>query len=186
MAGKYASLRGKLPAFEESQPFQERVNAAKQFVLAQGELRDTDGIVVENLNAANVSRLAALFAQRKAQKDAHEEQIAELNVELEALSQLLVEALEDQQIQKVELASGATCYLQDTPYPVVKDREALLAWIKKQKMASLLTIHYQTLKGIVNERLVGGKTVPPGVEVYLKTQARLRNGTSSSEDRERE
>lgn len=169
--GKYSKLRGKLPAFEEDASYQARVNDAKQYLLA-----------AENLEAANVNKLAALFAARKAMKDAHEETISELNVEIEALSQLLVEALEDQNIQKVELASGAVYFLQDTPYPSVKDRDALLDWVKKQKMNSLLTIHYQTLKALTSERLVAGQAPPPGVEVYLKTQARIRNAKNEAEE----
>ncbi len=105
-----------------------------------------------------------------------------MNVEIEALSQLLVDALETQNIQKVELASGAICFLQDTPYPVVKDREAVMAWIKKQKMTSLLSVHYQTLKAMTNERLIAGKPLIPGTEVFLKTQARIRNASNGDSD----
>lgn len=162
--GKYSKLRGVVPTFEEDVSYQAKVNDAKQLLLS-----------AENLEAANVNRLAALFAARKAMKDAHEETISELNVEIEALSQLLCDALEDQSIQKVELASGAVLFLQDTPYPKVVDKEALLEWIKKNKMSSLLGINHQTLKGLTNELLVSGKPAPVGVEVYLKTQARIRN-----------
>lgn len=169
--GKYASLRGRLPAFEEETSYQQKVDAAKQLILDSAE----------NAEAANVNRLAKLLGERKSQKDELEAVISGYNVEIEALSQLLVAALEDQNIQKVELASGAVCYLQDTPYPQVRDREALMAWIKKTRMASLLTIHYQTLKGLVNERLVNGQAAPPGVEVYLKTQARIRNSKNGDE-----
>jgi hypothetical protein len=169
--GKYSNLKSKLPAFVEEESYQSKVDTAKQFILASAE----------NAEAANVNRLAALFSERKRAKEALEESISELNVEIEALSQMLCEALEDQDMQKVTLSSGALVYLQDTPYPQVKDKEALMAWIKKQKMNTLLTIHYQTLKGLVNEMLVGGKPCPPGVEVFLKTSARLRNGASDSE-----
>lgn len=169
--GKYSKLRGVVPAFEEDSSYQARVNDAKQLLLS-----------AENLEAANVNRLAALFAARKAMKDAHEETISELNVEIEALSQLLCDALEDQSIQKVELASGAILFLQDTPYPKVVDREAVLEWIKKEKMQGLLTIHYQTLKAMTSERLVAGKPCIPGTEVYLKTQARIRNARNGDEE----
>lgn len=171
MAGKYAALRGKLPAFEEETSYQQRVDAFKQEFL--GTYSGVD---------ANTAFLAKEFSARKAMKDGHEETISALNVELEALSQLLVEALEDQNIQKVELASGAICFLQDTPYPVVKDREAVLAWIKQQKMQSLLSIHFQTLKALTNERLVAGKPPIPGTEVYLRTQARIRNARNGDEE----
>jgi phage host-nuclease inhibitor protein Gam len=169
--GKCSALKSKLPAFVEEESYQQKVDDAKQFILAGAE----------NAEAANVNRLAALFSERKRAKEALEESISELNVEIEALSQMLCEALEDQDMQKVTLSSGALVYLQDTPYPQVKDKEALIAWIKKHKMNSLLGVNYQTLKGLTNELLVGGKPAPDGVEVFLKTSARLRNGASADE-----
>ena len=168
--GKYTKLRGKVPAFQEESPYQEKINAAKQALIG-----------TESGEGANVNKLAAIFSGIKQLKDSLEDKISEFNVQLEALSQLLCEALEDQQIEKITLASGATGFIQDTPYPVVKDKDAVLAWIKKEKMQALLGVNYQTLKGLTNERLVAGKPCIPGTEVFLKTQFRLRNGNNAEE-----
>ncbi len=169
MAGKYAKLRGVVPAFVEEKPYQDRINEEKQKIL---------GVV--SGEGANVNRLAALFAAGKAAKDALEEQVSVQNLRLEALSQLLCESLEDQAIEKLTLSSGATGFIQDTPYPQVKDREALYTWGEKEfgKKAwrEMLTMNYNTLKAITSERLVSGKPAPAGVEVFLKTQFRLRGG----------
>ena len=174
--GKYTKLRGVVPAFVEEKSYQDRINAEKQLLLANAE----------NSEAANVNRLAALFAAYKAKKDDLESQVSDLNVGLEALSQLLCDALTDQSIEKLTLSNGATGFIQDTPYPQVKDKDALMAWIKKNKMQSLLGINYQTLKGLTNERLVAGQPPPTGVEVFLKTQFRLRgsggSGNGASEE----
>jgi hypothetical protein len=171
MSGKYTKLRGKLPAFVEETAYQDKVNDEKSLILADAE----------NPGEANVNWLAALFAQCRKVKDNLEEEISECNVKLEALSQLLVNALEDQSMEKITLSSGATGFIQDTPYPIVRDKEKVMAWIKKNKMTSLLGVNYQTLKGVTNERLVAGQPPPDGVEVFLKTQFRLRNGSSSEE-----
>lgn len=173
MSGKYSKLRGVIPAFQEETSYQQRVDSWKQGFLC-----------TDDATNVNVNMLARNFAERKADKDKLEERISALNVELEALSQLLVEALEDQNIQKVELASGAICFLQDTPYPVVKDRDAVLEWIKKERMQSLLSVHYQTLKAMTSERLIAGKPCIPGTEVYLKTQARIRNARNGDSNDE--
>jgi hypothetical protein len=170
--GKYSSLRGRLPAFAEEESYQQKVEQEKIRLLGGAP----------NGESANVNRLASFLGIEKAAKDKLEEEISEHNLRIEALSQLLVSAMEDQSVQKIELSSGALVYLQDTPYPVVKDREALMVWIKKQRMVNLLTVHYQTLKGLVNEMLVSGKPCPPGVEVFLKTQARLRNGDRGNDE----
>jgi hypothetical protein len=172
MSGKYTKLRGKLPAFVEEVKYQERINDEKQLILADAE----------NPGEANVNRLAALFGVCREAKEQLENEISEYNVRLEALSQMLCEALENQGFDKVTLSSGATGYLQDTPYPVVRDKEKVLAWIKKHKMQSLLGVNYQTLKGVTNERLVAGQAPPDGVEVYLKTQFRLRNGNNQEDN----
>src|SRR2546428_2154721 len=167
---KYTQLRGRLPAFREEASYQQKVDAAKDFVLGQ----------TSNPRDANVNFLARLFAERRAQKDAHEEAIHELNVELEALSQLLVAALEDQALEKVELAAGGSVGIKDTPYTSVSDKAKFMAWIKRNRMADLLTVNHQTLNGLNNERLVAGQPAIPGTEVFLKTRARLygvgRNG----------
>jgi len=167
--GKYSGLRGKVPAFVEESSYQEKINAEKQKILG-----------VTTGEGANVNRLAAFFASNKAAKDALEKQVSEINLRLEALSQLLCDALEEQSMEKVTLSSGATGYIQDTPYPTVKDRVALYEWGEKEfgKKAwrEMLTMNYNTLKAITSERLIGGKPAPNGVEVFLKTQFRLRGG----------
>lgn len=168
--GKYTQLRGKVPAFVEETTYQDKINEEKRNILG-----------VESGEGANVNRLAAFFASQKTAKDKLEDEISEYNIRLEALSQLLCDALQEQSIEKLTLASGATGFIQDTPYPQVKDKGALMAWIKKHKMQSLLGINYQTLKGVTNERLVAGQPPPAGVEVYLKTQFRLRGNGSQEE-----
>lgn len=171
MAGKWASFREKLPAFTVEQSYQAKVDDAKQFLL--GTLSGED---------ANINRLAALYADRKQKKDAHEVAISEINVDLEALSQLLCDAFETEGMQKVELSSGASGYLHDGIYPSVEDREKLFDWIKQHKMARLLSVNAQTLKGLVGELLQNGKPAPAGVRVFLKTQFRIRGVNQSNGD----
>src|SRR5271169_6001054 len=168
MASKWAKMRGVLPAFENESSFQEKVNEAKQFILAGADTPE----------GANVNRLARLFSERYAAKEGFEEIIAEHNIQLEALSQLLVERLEESDTQKVELSSGATIYLQDTPYPSIENKEFFYKWLHKENLDGLLTLNHQTLKGIVSERLQQGKPLPGGTKCFLKTVARVRNGAA--------
>lgn len=171
MPSKWAAFRTKIEPFVAEQSFQSKVDEAKMLILSTHEGDN-----------ANINHLAALYAQRKQKKDDLEEQIGDLNVELEALSQLLVDAFENENIQKVELSSGASVYLSDGIYPSVEDREKLFAWIKQHKMSKLLSVNSQTLKGLVGEMLQDGKPAPAGVKVYLKTQARMRNAGRNGEE----
>ena len=169
MASKYAHLKSKLPSFEVEPAWQEKIDAFKR---EYGE----------NITDANVSVLAVEFAKHKQEKEALEEQISARNVALEAISQMLVERLEADENQNVQLSSGATVFLSYDPYPTVEDKDALLAWIKKKKMNSLLSLNYQTLRGIVGDIYASGEKIEdathpvPGVKTFLKVSARIRKG----------
>lgn len=163
--GKYTHLRGQLPAFELEPVFQQKVTDAKTAY-----------------QALSVADLAREFGMQRKEKDAHEEAIKVINVELEALSQLIVEDLEAGDLQKVQIASGATVYTQVEPYSSVENKEALFAYIKKAKMQALLTLPWQTLNALNKERLIGGKPVLPGSRCFLKTSARLRGANQTNGD----
>jgi hypothetical protein len=172
--GKYTHLRHKLPAFEKSDN-----GMAAWFSKVDKWKRDFLG--VESAENANAARLAAEYAQRDAEKKQLEAQIAQLNIELEALSQLGVESLESDGLQKIDLAAGGYVSISDKPYTSVSDRAKIFAWIKKNKMQDLLTMNYQTLSAINNERLVAGKPLIPGTIVYMKTRLSVRGVNGEAE-----
>ena len=175
--GKYTAFRHKLPAFEKSADNGLAAWLAKVDDYKQAFIGSESG---ENANAA---RLAAEYAKRDIAKKELEAQIAQLNIELEALSQLGVEALETDGLQKIDLAAGGYVSISDRPYTSVEDRAKIFAWIKKNKMQELLKMNYQTLSAMNNERLVAGKPLIPGTKCYLKTKLTVRgvNGASSDE-----
>jgi hypothetical protein len=169
MAGKYDKLKGKLPAFQQEASFQQKVDEAKsQFV------------------ALNAPELARMFNLGRQNKKSLESRVSEVNIELEALSQLLTENFEASGLTKLTLATGETCYTQTEPYSSVQDQQSLLTFIKKQKMSNLLTLAWGTLNALNKERLVAGKPPLPGTVVYLKTAVRLRNGNQGNQSEEGE
>lgn len=177
--GKYTHLRHKLEPFECLQTASgmaawfAKVDNFKQNFL--GCLRG------EN---ANVSMLAAEYAKRDREKRELELRISELNVELEALSSLGVEAMENDNQQKVDLATGGYVSIKDTPYYSVEDRKKAFAWIKKNKMLDLLTLAYQTMTGMNNERLLAGKPLIPGTRVFMKTKLTVRGVNGNGQEDE--
>ena len=200
--GKYSNLRTKLPAFEEKPEYQELVDNAKLYLL--GTL---------NGEGANIQRLAALFANYKAKKDALYSQYGskettdaeyEINIHLNALSQLLVDNFLDAGIKKVELDSGAVVRLDDKVIPVVEDKELaikhfmetmpevltfnfkgvtgkqvkkLIEWAEKQKLGIEVGIHDGTLKKMAKDNAVEGKPNFPGVKPFFLSSAKLSNGS---------
>jgi hypothetical protein len=159
--GKYDTLKTKLPKFEQEPTFQAKVDEIKSQYQA--------------LDAPELARIYSLERRRK--KD-FEEQIADLDVGLEAISQLLVDQMEAGGLMKFSLASGECCFQQTEPYSSMQDQQALMTWIKKQRLQSLLTLQWQTMNALNKERLVAGKPPLPGTAVFLKTSIRLRNGTA--------
>src|SRR5271168_4683741 len=135
MAGQWAPYRKKIPAYKLEESQQQKVDAAKLALLGT-----TKG------EGANVKRLSALLAKEDKKKKDHEQKIKELNVNITALSQLIVEVFEDEQLENVHLRNGAVVRLSDGLYPHMKDREKFFAWIKKNKRADLLSVHASTLK----------------------------------------
>jgi hypothetical protein len=160
---KYTALRSRLPAFEQPQAWLDKVNEWKQQFIGT-----TDG------RHANPAFLARAYADVDAKKKELEERIAQYNIELEALSQLGVEALEENGLQKIDLASGGYVSISDKPYTSVENRAAIFAWIKKNKLQDLLSVNYQTLSGMNNERLVAGKPLIPGTKCFMKTRLIVR------------
>jgi hypothetical protein len=178
--GKYTHLRHKLPAYETSSL--EPGLAAWYQKVATWKFKFQSG---EYANAyMNPATIASEYAERDAKKKALEAEISELNVQLEALSELGVACLEDEGLQKVDLATGGYVSISDRPYTSTEDRAELFKWIKKNKMQSLLTLNYQTLSGMNNDRLIAGKPVIPGTRVFIKTRLTVRgvNGNNGGDE----
>lgn len=173
--GRWSKLRHKLPAFEPEPGWQEQVDAAKKKLMSGAR----------NPEAASTARLGRVFATTKRRKQTLEHKIKRLNVELEALSQVLVEALEDQELTKVELRGGVTLYISDEPYVTVENKQKMFRWIKANRAIYLLSIHHGALNAFVKDRLAAGMGAPAGAKVYMKTSIRAHglrgNGVKDEE-----
>lgn len=133
-------------------------------------------------SAQTVASLARELVRHKRAKHRLEQRVKVENIQLEALSQLLVERLEGEEFQKVNLRSGVTVYLAEDVHPAVQDRPKLFAWIKQTRQVELLTVHHQTLRALTRELLAAGRALPPGVAAFLKTTARCRGLGLNGED----
>jgi hypothetical protein len=159
--GKYTQLKNQLQRFVPEGDWQAKVDVVKQRLRAA---------------SSNPAFWGEDFKASRAHKDKLEAEVKELNTELEACSQLLLEWMESHELTRMDLASGGSLWIKDDPYVKVNDPPALLKWIRAKKMGGLLTIHWQTLNSIVKEDLVAGKKLPPGVDAWMKTTVRLRGG----------
>jgi hypothetical protein len=176
--GKYTAFRHKLPAFMQSAE-----GAGLSAWFAKVDEWKQAFLQADNPEDVSPAMIARNYADRDALKRKLEDQISELNIQLEALSQLGVEALESSGMQKVDLSVGGYVSIKDTPYTSTEDKTKMIAWFKRNKMNDLLTVNYQTLSGLNNERLVAGKPLIPGTKIYMKTKLTVR-GIGKSGDTE--
>lgn len=163
MPGKYSKLKGKLEPFKVDEGWQQRIDAVKGTLVGLG-----------------APDLARRFKILKDEKKSHEAEVEVINTELEALSQLLVEEMEADLLQKIQLTTGETAYIQDEPYSAVEDRDKVVAYFLKHAKAAL-TVVWQTLNAMNKERLIQGQAPLPGTKVFMKSSARLRGGSKSEE-----
>jgi len=131
--------------------------------------------------AQGLDALATELFEAKRQKLAAEAVLAKINLKIAAVEGLLLDQMESEDIRKFELVGGGTIFKKSTAYPIVKDKSKLFQWIKKMKLVSLLSVHHQTLKAVVNERLSNGEGLPDGVEAFLKDSIGHRNGMGEKE-----
>lgn len=168
MAGQYAKYRGKLPVFEPESSYQSKIDSTRNLFTSLD----------------STQALAKQLVKEKELKDKYEDKVKTQNLRIEALSAMLVSRFEDEAIEKVELRGGISVYLNDGIYPSIENKDKLFSWIKTTKQIELLSVHYQTLKGLCGDMLKEGKPAPPGVSIFLKTQARVRRpGNGDNEEK---
>jgi hypothetical protein len=126
--------------------------------------------------ATNPQLLTAEYRKLRAEKEEHEEKIKKLNIKIAAHEQSLVSWLEDANLTQFKTDDGTTVFIKDTPYSTVEDRDKFITWIKETGLESLLSVHYQTMNGLVTERLTNGQPVPPGIRAFIKSSINMRKG----------
>lgn len=159
-----AVKRQTLPALQLETEYQQRVNEAKAAFAG-----------------CATHELVRAFASTRREKQEHEAAIKKLNTELEALSQLGVEALEGSSLQSMRLTTGELVYIQSEAHSSIEDRAAAITWLTRHKMRDMLTVQWQTLNAFNKERLQNGEQPLPGTKVFLKTSLRLRGSSKGDE-----
>jgi len=167
--GKYTKLRGKIPKFSEPDADQVRLDKRKKFL--------TDELELTNLEA-----LGKFYLGRKGEKDRLEALQEEVKLDTRAAAALLEEKLAEAGIDKFTLKDGGTISLNPEVYSSIEDQSALLRWVREQGMEHLLTLNYQTLSGMVKNRVANGEELPAGVSVFLREKVHRSGGQKDEVD----
>jgi hypothetical protein len=179
MAGKYEQFRKQYPKAPLEATAFDKINAvldAPAFSsiedpLNQFRLRDLDS-----------TQLCERYVQVRTKIDELEAELSVLEVQKAAMTYLFTNRFEDDDVTSMKFANGVTLGESVEPLPNVKDREALITWIKNTGQEDLLTLNYQTLASITKQALLEGKPVPPGVEVYMKQKLTARGLKTKGEN----
>lgn len=162
--GKYSSVTPRLPQYQQESSYQDKVNEEKDKVL--------DGMA-NTSSAALVHKFVAL----RGEIDGLKAQLKEHNLTLEALSQLIADTFDDEDVTSLKIP-GASVRVQVEPYAQVQDKEVFREWCLIHGLAESLMLPWQTTNSITKERLLAGKPEPDGVEAFQKNKLVLTRDKS--------
>lgn len=158
---KWEAFKGKFPKYEDNLNFS--FNEA---------VADVKNRLVEFNNSELGSKLEELSDEKKIL----EEKIKDLNIDIEAMQQILAERFEANEMQSMTLKSGTTFFMNEEPYSKVVDAKALNDWLVENGMDEMRSIQWNKLNALVKDYLIAGQPVPPGVDLFMKSGIRMRRG----------
>jgi hypothetical protein len=155
--GKYAEIIDDLPRLKAENPtYQNKVNDRKKEILE--EIGD----------ALSSSSLALLYRQQRQEKEEIEAQLSLANLDLEAITQLLTDRYEIDEISSVSLDDGDTVRVDLEPYAKIEDAQKLWDWAKANDMERSMQLPWQTVNSMMKEMLLQGMNEPDGVVAYQR------------------
>ncbi len=160
--GKYKNVIDKLPRYLGDNPgWQSKVDAVKGVMTADPEFPIT---------SVDLAREYTLLREEKSQLD---KQVSDLNLRLEAVTQLMGEQFEKDDMPGIRIGGYAiSTYME--PYAQVVDPEAYRAWVlADDDLRRQMTLSWQTTNSLMKARLLEGESEPPGVTAFAKLRIRL-------------
>jgi hypothetical protein len=160
--GKYAKVINQLPRLLGAEPqYQQKVEAVKAAMVAEPDFE------------RHASALARQYTAIRIEQAKVAEILAEVNLRLEAVSQLMFDQYEAEGVESLKV-DGRTIAARLVPYSVVQDKEAFRQWcLQEPDLARLMTLPWMTVDKISKDRLVAGEEPPPGVTIYAKQRFTL-------------
>lgn len=159
--GKWAYLQDQLEKWE---PPKEQQAWFKKVMRRKEELKQ------EGVTHVEAGRRRFTLRHQKAEL---EEKVKELNLELEAVNQFLIEYFDTSETDSFKVDGNSLSHGIDV-YSSIEDPDELNKWLEEEGLDSLKTLHHKTLEGIVRERLEHGLPEPRGVKIFFKDKINIR------------
>jgi hypothetical protein len=164
MAGKYAHIIDKLPRALGTEPaYQEKVNAVK------AKLREES----PRLSGWTAAELSMKYKQVRSQKEAAEAIVSDIQLELEAVCQMMENQYEAEGVTTIG-GEGGSVALQKEPQARVVDKAKFRLWCIANGLEESLSLPWQTTNAITKEYLLAGQPEPDGVLAESRVKWVLR------------
>jgi len=119
------------------------------------------------------SEYAKAYQELRMIKDKIDEWGSNVQLLLDAYTELLVDQMEVEGTDGLRLETGGSISKWEEPYGTVKDKEAFRKWCIANGYEGQLQLWPATMAALVKERLIAGEPEPDGIEVFAKTIVRL-------------
>src|SRR5688572_20066949 len=163
--GKYAHVIDALPRMQGENPdYQQKVQAVKDAMAADPDFK------------RHASYLAAKYAALRDEKEEIQAALYDVNLRLEATTQLMADQFENEGIASLKTDSGRSISVYLEPHPQVVDKEAFRRWCDADPDLRLkMMLWPATTAKLVKDRLLEGEPEPPGVTTFAMTNVMMRN-----------
>lgn len=163
--GKYAEITDRLPTWQQEEPtYQAKVDAKKREIYEE---------IGDALSSASI---AILYKRIRQDKEAAEKILYDINIEMNAITQMLVDRYEIDEITSMKLETGDSVSIHYEPYAVVEDKEKIWEWCRANGYEREMQLSWNTLNAITKERLIQGQPEPDGVRAYTRVKPSYRKG----------
>ena len=168
MASKYEAVFQRLQKILNTEPrHQEKIDAVKK------SMREEPDFIPGHLSASGLTKEYTLLRR---EKDDIEATLSDCQVRLDAVFQMMCEQFEVEGTKAITLENGDNVRIQPKIYASVVDAEAFRLWCLEQGLERQMTLHPQTAKSLINQRLLEGDPEPPGTKASVVDSAVFTKG----------
>jgi len=165
--GKYDKVIDKLQRIWNTEPSQqEKLEAVKAEIIK--DIREETGM------PPSAVRLAREWADLRLVRDGLEKQISDIDAQLDAYAQLMVDQYEAEGVDRISLDTGEAPNVHWEPFARVDDPLKFIAWCEKNGYKSQLTLPWQTRNKIAKDLLLAGEGQPDGLGIYSIPKVKIR------------
>ncbi len=170
MASIYGHLFGKLPKVQkpiggDDEKHYDKVQKAKQEWERDPQFR------------RQAAWLAAQYAELRRQKDEIEEALSDVQVDLDAITQMMEEQFDVEGIDSLRLDGGDKVRLEPGIYPKVVDPEKFRQWcLADADLSKQMVLHPSRAQSLIRKMLLAGEAEPPGTEAVVYNKVVFTQG----------